>query len=363
MYGTYVLTIADLKMFLRNKAALFFSLFVPLMIMLIFGAMRFDRQSPMDVGLVTHAPNAATAAMIEQLRKVPALTIHDGALEEERQALKDGKRIAVLDVPDDLLAPGSSKLATLTVYVDKSHPLESDTALAFVHQMADKATVAASGVKPIFNIEEQSVGVRSLRYIEFLLPGIIAMSVMQMSVFSVAFVFAQYREKGILKRVLATPVRPSQFVASNIIARLGISLAQSVLFIVLGLVLFDVRVQGAYWLLGLCVLLGSLMFLGLGFTISGLARTMETVPLLANLIVFPMLFLGNVFFPASSMPHWLEPIAGNLPLTYFANALRAVMTEGATLYQVKWNLLAVLLWAAGLIGLAMFTFRLQEREG
>jgi ABC-type multidrug transport system permease subunit len=113
----------------------------------------------------------------------------------------------------------------------------------------------------------------------------------------------------------------------------------------------------------LCVLLGALMFLGLGFTIAGLAKTMETVPLLANLIVFPMLFLGNVFFPGNNMPAWLAPIAANLPLTYFANALRAVMTEGASFSQIQWNLLAIIAWAVGLITLSMFTFRLQEREG
>jgi ABC-2 type transport system permease protein len=362
MYCTYMLTLASLKMFLRNRAALFFSLFVPLVIMLIFGAMRFDRQSPMDVGLVTQKPNLATATMIQQLRQIPALTIHAGKLDDELRELKSGKRIAVLVVPDDLVMPGSSRSSTLTVYVDRSNPLEANTALAFVHQMADKATLVASGAKPLFAVEEESVSARSFRYIEFLLPGLIAMSVMQMSVFSVAFVFAQYREKGILKRLLATPVRPSQFVAANIVARLLMSLLQAAIFIASGLVLFHVQVQGAFWLLALCVLLGALMFLGLGFTISGLARSMETVPVLANLIVFPMLFLGNVFFPASNMPAWLQPFAANLPLSYFARALRAVMSEGAGIVQVRWDLLGTVLWAAALITLAMFTFRLQERE-
>jgi len=229
--------------------------------------------------------------------------------------------------------------------------------------MADKATIAAAGVKAAFAVQEESVSARSFRYIEFLLPGLVAMSVMQMSVFSVAFVFAQFREKGILKRVLATPVLPRQFVIANIVARLWISLAQSAIFIAAGLAIFHVEVRGTYWLLGVCVLLGSLMFLGLGFTISGLAKSMDTVPVLANLIVFPMLFLGSVFFPASSMPTWLQPLAANLPLSYFSRALRAVMMEGAGLVQVKWELLGVTLWAVGLITLALFTFRLQEREG
>lgn len=362
MYCTLMLTLASFKMFTRNRAALFFSLFVPLMIMLIFGAMDFDHPSPLVFGLVNGKPNLATTMFLKGLRQVPNLTIHEGSLENELKELHAGKRTAVLDVPDDLLLPSGGKTSQLTAYLNQGRPLDANMARNVIHQMAAQSTLQATATPLVFTINEQSVSTRSVRYIEFLLPGIIAMAVMQMAVFSVAFVFAQYREKGVLKRVLATPVRPTQFVTANIITRLFMSLAQSALFIFLGLLIFHIHMQGSYWLLALCVLLGSLMFLGLGFTISGLARTMETVPLLANLIVFPMLFLGNIFFPASAMPQWLTPIAGNLPLTYFANALRAVMTQGSSFSEIRWNLLAILAWSVSLITLAMFTFRLQERE-
>jgi ABC-type multidrug transport system permease subunit len=105
------------------------------------------------------------------------------------------------------------------------------------------------------------------------------------------------------------------------------------------------------------------MFLGLGFTIAGKARTMDTVPMLVNLVVFPMMFLGNVFFSSTNMPAWLQPIAGNLPLAHFAQALRQVMTEGAGLRQIQVPLLALTAWTVGLVTLSIFTFRLQEREG
>lgn len=362
MYCTFMLTLASLKMYVRNGPALFFSLFVPIFIMIIFGFMNFDQQTPMDFGLVTHSPNAATSLFVQQLGKIPAITVHSGNLEDELRQLHDGKRTAVLDVPDALLMPPDGKPAQLTAYVNQSRPVEANMAINIIHQMSDKATLAMSQAPPAFTINEQSVSVRHLRYIEFLLPGIIAMSVMQMSVFSVAFVFAQLREKGVLKRILATPVRPFQFVTANILTRLLMSLAQCVIFILLGSMFYHIQVQGSLWLLAVCVLLGSLLFLGLGFTISGLAKTMDTVPVLANLLVFPQLFLGNVFFAAGNMPKWLAPIAGHLPLTHFANALRAVMTEGATLSQVKWDVLGVLVWAVVLITLSMFTFRLQESE-
>jgi ABC-2 type transport system permease protein len=250
----------------------------------------------------------------------------------------------------------------LTVYVNRERPIEANMATAMIDRMVDKATLASSHVQALFSIKSETVGVRSVRYVEFLLPGIIAMSVMQMSVFSVAFAFAQNREKGILKRVLATPVRPYQFVTANIITRLIMSIIQAGVFTAMGLWLFHIHITGSYWLLGVCIVMGSLMFLGLGFTIAGLCKTIETVPVISNIIVFPMLFLGNVFFAASNTPRWLQPIANNLPLTYFSRALRAVMVEGAGIVGVRWDLLGVAVWGTVLITLAMFTFRLQEKD-
>lgn len=360
MYCTYMLTIASLKMFVRNRQALFFSIFMPLMIMVIFGAMNFDRQTSLTVGLVAEHPGMAAAAFVQQAKKIPAVTVDQGTLEEELRSLKAGDRTAVLVVPDNFLMPLGSR--QLSVYVNSGRPIEANMALAMIDRVADKATLMASHATPLFEIKQESVSVREVRYIEFLLPGVIAMSVMQMSVFSVAFVFAQYREKGVLKRLLATPVRPYQFVTANILTRLLMSLFQAGVFTVLGLMIFHIHIVGAYWLLAVCIVAGSLMFLGLGFTISGLCKTMETVPVLSNIIVFPMLFLGNVFFSAGNMPGWLKPIANNLPLTYFSRALRAVMTEGAGLAEIRWDLLGIVGWGALLITLAMITFRMQGKE-
>ena len=364
MYCTYMLTIASLKMFVRNRQALFFSLFMPLMILLIFGSMNFDKPSQMHIGLVTHHPTAATAQFLQGIRAVEALGIHEGSRDDELAELRGGNRTAVLDVPDDLLAPGNAgDPRELTVYVNTGRPMETQMAMSCLNQMADHVSLAVAHAPPVFTIKQEAVNAHNSRYIEFLLPGVIAMSVMQMSVFSVTFVFARYREQGILKRLTATPMRPSQFVTANIITRLFTSVLQASIFVVLGFLIFRIHVAGAYWLLAVCVILGALMFLGLGFTISGFARSIETVPVLANVVVFPMLFLGNVFFPISGMPSWLRAVAGYLPLTYFASAMRGVMTDGAGLFVIRRDLTGMFVWAVVLITLATVTFRFQEKEG
>ncbi len=190
-----------------------------------------------------------------------------------------------------------------------------------------------------------------------------AMSIMQMSVFSVAFVFTRYKEKGVLKRLMATPMRPHQFVTANILTRLIVALAQAAIFIAIGVGHFHVPVVGSYALLALCILLGALMFLGLGFTISGLSKTVETVPVLANILVFPMLFMGNVFFSSSNMSPWLQTLSSVLPLTFFSSAMRRVMTDGAGPTDIRHDLLGMSIWAALLISLATITFKFQDKEG
>jgi ABC-2 type transport system permease protein len=363
MYCTYQLTIASIKMFLRNRQAVFFSLFMPLIILFIFGSLDFDKPPGMRVGLVTHNPAPGTAQFVQMIRSAKTISMEVGTLDSELANLKGGGLNAVIDIPDDLLSPvNSADPRQLTVYVNAGKPMEAQMALSFIRQFANQVFLAAAHVPSLFTINQKSVNAHNSRYIEFLLPGVIAMAIMQMSVFSVAFVFARYKEQGILKHLMATPMRPYQFVTANIITRLFMAVTQALIFVALGAAIFHVTIAGAYWLIAICVILGALMFLGLGFTVSGLSRNVESAPLLANIVVFPMLFVGNIFFSVSTMPGWLKSVSAYLPLTFFANAMRSVMTDGATPSAIERELIGMIAWSTILIGLATATFRFHERQ-
>jgi ABC-2 type transport system permease protein len=357
MYTILRLTIASIKMFVRSRQALFFTLFMPFMIMLIFGYIGFDKPPKIDVGLVLHSPMPATAQFVDQIRKFPTFTIHEGTLTDEKTQLDEGNRSIVLDITDNVVETNGKIIA----YENAGQIGQAQTVVSILNQFISAATISKAGVTPLVAIEESQVNAHNLRYIEFLLPGLIALSIMQMSVFSVAFLFTQYKEKGVLKRLLATPMQPFHFVAANAITRLIVSVAQAFIFIGAGLILFHTHVVGSYWVLLLCVILGAIMFLGLGFTISGFAKTVDSVPAIANLIVFPMLFLGGTFISIANMPWWLQAVAKFLPLTYFSSALRDVMTKGAGLFDIKWDLLAMVVWGIILITVATMTFSFQEK--
>ena len=172
MYCTYMLTIASLKMFVRNRQALFFSLFMPLMILLIFGSMNFDKPSQMHIGLVTHDPTAATAQFLQGIRAVEALGIHEGSRDDELAELRGGNRTAVLDVPDDLLTPqASGGPRELTVYVNTGRPMETQMAMSFLNQMADHVSLAVAHAPPVFTIKQEAVNAHNSRYIASCCPA------------------------------------------------------------------------------------------------------------------------------------------------------------------------------------------------
>ncbi len=357
---TRKLTWASIKMLVRNKQALFFTLVMPFIFIGIFGLIGFDKTPTIDLGVVTVKPTPSTAQFIDSLGKIGVLKIHRGSETDETAALKQGDRALVMIVPDALFPDPTVKSApptqTVRLLENEAEAQSAATAQTIISQFFDKTSLQLVKAPTFFDLKVESVNARKVKYIDFLLPGIVAMSIMQMAVFSVAFVFTDYKEKGILKRLLATPMKPYQFVTANVITRLLMALFQTAALLGVGVLVFHSHIYGAWWLISIISVLGGLMFLGLGFTISGLAKTVDAVPAIANLIVFPMLFLSGIFFPTSTMPVWLQHIVQYLPLAPFAHAMREVVGNGATIGAVAHDIYWILGWAVVLVILAVITF-------
>ncbi len=360
------LTAASLKMFVRNKQALFFTLFMPFIFIGIFGLIGFDKPQQIDLGIVTDKPAAATAAFVESINNIEAFHVHTGTEADERAALQKGDRAVVLLVPNDLFPDPAAKTAPsakdVSILKNVAYEQQAQTAITILTQLFDKTTLQVAQAPTLFNLQVQDINAKKVRYIDFLLPGIVAMSIMQMAVFSVAFLFTDYKEKGILKRLLATPMKPQDFVVSQVITRLIVAVVQSGVLLLVGALIFKSHIYGNPLLILLTVLLGGIMFLGLGFTISGLSKTVDAVPAIANIIIFPMLFLSGIFFPTSSMPGWLQSVVTYLPLQPFAHALREIVGNGAGFNVIKGDLAWVTGWAVVLVFLAIFTFRFEEKR-
>ncbi|MBX4187911.1 MAG: ABC transporter permease [Candidatus Doudnabacteria bacterium] len=366
MFTIFKLIGSSLKMFVRNRQALFFTMFFPVILMTLLGLLAFDNFPKIDVGVVVTAPpTSGTQKFVDQLKQIPAFDVTVGTERSEKEAIEKGDRSSVLIIPGDFFpegAPTSPDPKKLVLLKDANNLQQASTVQSIISQILDKTTLSITNAPTLFTLESREINSQNFKYIDFLVPGIVSLSIMQMAVFSVAFVFVDYKEKGVLKRLLATPMKPYQFVTANVVTRLLVSVVQAGLLIAIGVIVFKAHLVGSPFVLLPVVLLGAIMFLGLGFTISGFANTIETVPAIANLVVFPMMFLGGAFFAIDSMPDWLQSIANYLPLTFLSTAVRSVMLDGASLSDIQHNLLWMGIWAVILITTANFTFGLEEKR-
>jgi len=195
------------------------------------------------------------------------------------------------------------------------------------------------------------------RYIDFLLPGLIGMNIMGGGLFGVGFVLVEMRAKKLFKRLLATPMRHSDFLMSLLSARMLFLAPEMLSLLLLGNLIFSVPLGHSILCLLTVIILGALAFAGIGLLVGCRTEKTETISGLINLVMLPMYLLSGIFFSSTKFPEVAQPFIQALPLTQLINAMRLVMLEGASFYEVKWSLCILALWALGSFSLALRWFR------
>jgi ABC-2 type transport system permease protein len=357
----WALFAASVKMFVRNRLALFFSLFLPLVIMLIFGVLNFEGSTTVSLGFVDAADNEASAALREELDAFEYLEISDGERDAELAALEEGDRGFVLVVPEDF-APALGEESGLVAYASTSDPAQAQVGRGLLQQAVGSALASAAGA-PLppsggasAPVTFESVDSRDLGYIDFLVPGIVGMTVMQLGLFGVAFGFVQLKRTGALRRLFATPTSPGYFLSAQVASRLVLGYVQVAILVGIG-IWFGLQMFGSWFDLALVIGLALLIFLAVGFGVAGWAKNEDQAAPVANLISLPMLFLSGVFFPRDAMPEVLRGITQFMPLTYVNEALRAIFNEGAVLAELGPQLIGMGVWAVISFGVAVWLFR------
>ena len=196
----------------------------------------------------------------------------------------------------------------------------------------------------MFSLFVEDVKSRSQSYLDFLLPGIMAFMLMNLSIAGSGFNVVEFRRRGILKRLFVTPIKPIDFVIAIVLARMVIVLGQ--LSIIFGFALFalDANIVGSIINLYLIIMLSVLMFLTLGFSLGSLAKTQESVGVLAAIFIYPQLVLSGVFFPLESLPEYIQPFAEILPLSLVAEAMRSIASDGLSLVDIYLNIIGIGVW-------------------
>ena len=194
---------------------------------------------------------------------------------------------------------------------------------------------------------------RAATYLDFLLPGVLALMVIQNSLFGIGSGLTRWKEKGILRRFRVTPLRPPELLGATVLNYIAVGLATSVIIIGIAVGFLHASIVLPIASGVLVLLLGMASFLSIGFIVAGISKTQEATIPIVNLISFPMMFFSGIFFPVSSLPKVLAHIVNYFPRTYLAGALRGLMSGQLTLgaSALRTDLLDMAVWlvATGII--------------
>lgn len=352
------LVIASFKQFFRDRTALFFTFAFPLLFMIIFGLVfSGDNDVSYNIGLVNQDNSIIGTTFSESLQKVPVFEVNEGTLDDKLAELRKGDLRAVIQIPADLQSDiNSGNVAEIIVYYDPAQTTSSQIILSALGQIVNEANYIITQQPVVIKLSEQSIQVHNLRNIDYLVPGILAMSILFLGLFG-ALPMVEWREKQVLKRFGATPLRRSTIVFSQVAYRLILAVIQALIIISVAYFAFNVEVVGNWAVLFGLVILGTLTFISLGYLAVSRARTIEGAMPIIQLIQFPMLFLSGVFFPVDFMPGFMRPIVNALPLTYLGDTFRQVMVEATPLHSMIVNLAVLTGWLVISMVLAIRFFR------
>jgi len=334
----------DLKVTLRQREALFWLLIFPLLLMVILGIVFGSAGDvKLKIGLVDLDGSEISQAVINAFQGIDALVVEVGDEEAERAALRDGDRNGVLIIPagfSERLMAG--KASEVTVIINQSELTTAQITSSTLRGIMGKMEQAMSGVPELIEVrEEEEQDVEDFEYIDFMIPGILAMVIMFGGLTGYALEIATYREKGILRRIKVSSLSLPTFLASGIASVLVFSLLQAAVLLAFGSLVFKLKISGNYLYIAVLVLLGSVSFLAVGFLIASLTKNTRSAGLAAQAIGMPMMFLSGIFFSVEWVPAPVRVIAHCLPLYYLGDGLREVMINSASLFTV-WLDLAVL---------------------
>jgi len=304
------------------------------------------RNKPADVSSVVVIAGEGAQKTLAMLESSPQhAAIRASVL--DREAAMKGFQFGKFDVAIEPMADGS--------YVYHYDPARPESVLS--RSEVDAALQTAAGRKDVIATSTKASSEPGSRYIDFLIPGLLGMNLMNSGMWGVGFALVEMRQRKLLKRFVATPMRRSDFLLALTSSRLVLMVIEVGLLLSFGVLVFHMRVQGSIASVVVLGSIGAVAFGGIGLLTACRAQKIESVSGLINLVMMPMWIFSGVFFSYERFPAMAQPFIKALPLTALNDALRATIIEGATLASQSGRLLVLAVWGGISFVLALRWFR------
>lgn len=332
---------ARIRVMFREPEVIFWVFFFPVLLAVVLG-IAFSNPASEAVSVAVER-GASTETFVEALEADPEVDVRVMDSTKAEDALRKGEVALILSGKSDP--------------VFRFDPTRSESRTARL--LVDRTLQGAAGAERAVTISQAEVRHRGSRYIDWLIPGLIGFNLMSTGLWGIGFNVTQARQNRQLKRLVATPMRRSDYLLSQVFGRFAFLILEVPLLVIAAWVIFGVEIAGSVAALALVILLGAACFSGFGLLAGARPRTTEGVGGIINLIMMPMLILSGVFFSTTRFPDAIQPLIQILPLTALNDALRGIYNDGLSFLAIAPELAIVIFWMVLTFVLALRWFRWQ----
>jgi ABC-type multidrug transport system permease subunit len=341
----FVIMVTRLKEFIRRPEAVFWVYFFPIIMVVVMGIA--FRNKPVDSFEVDVIEGPQASQIFKELSEFPQFKPKIVSSTESRKRLRVGKILLAVSGQD-----GSDDL----VYeFDPQRP----GSFAIKNQV-DTQLQKLRGRQDVFSSTDVVFSEPGGRYVDFIVPGLLGMSLMGGGMWGVGFAIVDMRIRKLLKRFMATPMKRTHFLASMLLSRMIFMIPQIVVLLLFSYLAFGVKVYGSLPLLILIIFLGAIQFAAIGLVVGSRAQTLETASGLMNAVMLPMWLFCGIFFSYERFPEMLQPLIKLLPLTPLIDSLRAVISDGKGITAIVPELIVISLWSVIPFVIALLIFRWRD---
>ena len=306
--------------FVRDRAALFFSLLFPVMFLLLFGSIYKSSSTPkinvVEVGRVSVLDQARAAShQLDQILTVTHTSSLATALNDVRQATQD--------------AAVQQQGGKLIVHYSIANPTTAGVVNSVFSGIVQAANQAASAHAPAYQLATEQVEDKSQKPIQYITPGLLGWAIASGAAFAASITLVSWRQNKLLRRLRLAPVSTNSVVTARIAVSVAIAILQTFIFLAIAtLPFFGLKLTSYWWMAIPVVICGTLAFLSIGLLVGAVAKTQQAATAMTNLIILPMAFLGGAFIPLTFAPQWIQQVSYVMPLRYLVVGMQNVMSRG-----------------------------------
>jgi len=360
--NSWIIMIKESKQLFRKKILVIPLFIFPIVMIVFFGYGMGGTVNHASLLIVNDDTGTLSNTLVQELgtfipkdsdTKMFDLTYtKDMAQSEAESKINAGEYKAVLLIPADYsdLYEKNEKV-TLTLLTDQSDTTSTGIIIEVIKQVlakTQKSTIITVNIPEIYG---------SLKYIDFLTPAVIALTVFFGTVMSTGYAVAGEREDGTIVRILMTPISRGAVIFGKTMHQLILQLARAVILIMAAILIFGVTMNGSWLLVALILVVFTFGAVGMGIAISAKSEDMTAFQQISMLFTLPSMFATGVFFPLSSVPDWMRWIAYFIPLTYANDAMRIVMVKGQGLEAIMGDLIIMSFFSIMIFAVAIHLFR------